>query len=420
MAPAALSLSAGQPPVLANSTGDASIVAHAASKRRRLRVVTMVDRLMTSGGEIVAARVALNLDPERFESILCSTRPSDVANVRRAEAAGVRVLTLDRQSRLDVVKWYPLLELLRRERVDILHAHKFGSNAWAAVLGRLARVPVIVAHEHTWAYSGQPLRRFIDREVIGRSADAFLAVSPEDRRRMIEFERVDSTKVRYVPNGIPAMAAGDGLELRRSLRADPETPLIGTVCALRPQKSIDVLLAATALLVIERPDLRVVIVGEGPERLRLERLSEELGLAANVEFLGSRAHEDLPDILAAIDIVVSSSSFEGMPLAVIEWMAAGKAIVATNVGGVPALIEDGVTGLLVDAGDPHQLAEAIARLLRDADLRSALGANAARRQQRTFDLRHMVSSLESLYETLYWSSPRGRREARGAISGTQL
>src|ERR1044071_5532819 len=102
MAPAALSLSAGQPPVLANSTGDASIVAHAASKRRRLRVVTMVDRLMTSGGEIVAARVALNLDPERFESILCSTRPSDVANVRRAEAAGVRVLTLDRQSRLDV------------------------------------------------------------------------------------------------------------------------------------------------------------------------------------------------------------------------------------------------------------------------------------------------------------------------------
>jgi len=237
---------------------------------------------------------------------------------------------------------------------------------------------------------------------------------------MIEFERVDSTKVRYVPNGIPAMAAGDGLELRRSLRADPETPLIGTVCALRPQKSIDVLLAATALLVIERPDLRVVIVGEGPERLRLERLSEELGLAANVEFLGSRAHEDLPDILAAIDIVVSSSSFEGMPLAVIEWMAAGKAIVATNVGGVPALIEDGVTGLLVDAGDPHQLADAIARLLRDADLRSALGADAARRQQRTFDLRHMVSSLESLYETLYWSSPRGRREARGAIGGTQL
>jgi glycosyltransferase involved in cell wall biosynthesis len=256
--------------------------------------------------------------------------------------------------------------------------------------------------------------------LIGRSADVFLAVSPEDRRRMIEFERIDSTKVRYVPNGIPAMAAGDGKAWRRSLDANSKTPLIGTVCALRPQKALDVLLAAVAMLVVERPDLRVLIVGEGPERIRLERLSEELGLAATVEFLGSRTQEELPDILAAIDIVVSSSSFEGMPLAVIEWMAAGKAIVATNVGGVPALIEDGVDGLLVEPGDPHQLTEAIARLLRDADLRSALGASAARRQRRTFDLHHMVSSLESLYEALYWSSPRGRREARGAVDRTQL
>jgi glycosyltransferase involved in cell wall biosynthesis len=385
------------------------------SKRRPLRVVTMVDRLMTSGGEIVATRVAMNLDRERFESILCSTRTSEVADIKRAEAAGIRVLTLNRRSRLDVVKWHPLFELLRRERVDILHAHKFGSNAWAALLGRLARVPVIVAHEHTWSYSGQPLRRLIDRELIGRSAAAFLAVSPEDRRRMIEVEGVDSTKVRYVPNGVPALAAGDGTPLRRSLGASPTTPVVGTVCALRPQKGVDVLLAAVAALVVEVPDLRVVIVGDGPERTRLKRLSEEMGLVSTVEFLGSRTQEELPDILSAIDVMVSSSTFEGMPLAIIEWMAAGKAIVATKVGGVPALVEDGVHGLLVEPGDPNQLAGAIAKLLRDADLRSALGASAAYRQRRTFDLHHMVRSLESLYEALYWSSPRGRREALRSI-----
>ena len=403
---------------MASPTGEAPIPA-SASKRRKLRVVTMVDRLMTSGGEIVAARVALNLDPDRFESILCSTRPSEDETVRLAKEAGVRVLTLDRRSRLDVIRWSPLLELLRRERIDILHAHKFGSNAWAAVLGRLARVPVIVAHEHTWAYSGQPLRRFIDRELIGRSADAFLAVSPEDRRRMIEFERIDPTKVRYIPNGIPALAAGDGTALRHSLGASSKTPVIGTVCALRPQKAIDVLLTAIATLAAERPDVRVVIVGDGPERPHLERVSEELGLAGTVQFLGSRPQEELPDILAAIDIAVSSSRYEGMPLAIIEWMAAGKAIVATRVGGVPALIEDDVDGLLVDPGDPNQLSEAIGRLLRDADLRSALGMRAARRQRSTFDLHHMVSSLEALYEALYWDSPRGRREARSAVEWTE-
>jgi len=221
--------------------------------------------------------------------------------------------------------------------------------------------------------------------------------------------------VRYVPNGVPAMPAGDGTALRSLLGVGPATPIIGTVCSLRPQKAVDVLLAAAAMLIAEGSDLRLVIVGEGPERTRLERSTEEMGLAATVEFLGSRTHEELPDILDAIDIAVSSSSFEGMPLAIIEWMAAGKAIVATNVGGVPALIEDGVNGLLVNPGDPRQLAEAIARLLRDPQLRTALGTRAACRQRHTFDLRHMVQSLESLYEALYWSSPRGRREALKSI-----
>jgi len=383
---------------------------------RRLRIVTMVDRLMTSGGETVATRIAMNLDPARFESVLVSTRPSDPRDVAYAESAGIRVVTLERRSRLDLLGWLPLLELLRRERVDVLHAHKFGSNLWAAVLSPLARVPVLVTHEHTWSYVGQPLRKLLDRELIARRADAFVTVSPEDRRRVIELERVDPSKVRYVRNGIPALPPGDGAAFRRSLGIEPGVPLVGTICSLRAQKAIDVLLQAVAQLRTECPDVRVIIVGDGPERAALERLVDELGLQGTVEFLGARRHEELPGILAGLDVAVLSSRYEGMPLSLIEWMAAGKAIVATRVGGVPALVEHGIHGLLVEPDDASALAQAVVSLLSDAPRRLELGSNAAARQRAAFDLDHMVRSLESLYESLYWSSSRGRQEATRAAA----
>ena len=116
----------------------------------------------------------------------------------------MRVMGLKRTSARQVWAWWPLYRLLRRERIDVLHAHKFGSNLWGTVIGRLARVPVIVAHEHTWSFEGKPWRRFGDREVIARGSTAFIAVSREDRRRMIEIEGIDPDDVMFIPNGIPA------------------------------------------------------------------------------------------------------------------------------------------------------------------------------------------------------------------------
>ena len=105
------------------------------------------------------------------------------------------MLGIERERRTDLLAWRPLVELLRRERVDVVHAHLFGSNVWASVLGRLARVPAIVAHEHMWSYSSSRLRPVIDRELISRFADAFIAVSREGMRQMIEVERIPAGRV---------------------------------------------------------------------------------------------------------------------------------------------------------------------------------------------------------------------------------
>ena len=120
---------------------------------RKLRVLTLIDNPdITGGGERMAVTIALQLDPERFERILCATREVDAPSfAEELDAAGVRVLPLKRQSKWALWAWWPLIELLRREQIDVLHAHKFGSNVWGTVIGRLARVPVVLAHEQSWA-----------------------------------------------------------------------------------------------------------------------------------------------------------------------------------------------------------------------------------------------------------------------------
>ena len=381
---------------------------------KKLRVLTLVDRLGTSGGgERLAMQVAMRLDRDRFERYYCASRwsggePGTDAGrraVAELRAAGVHAIGLGRGSPAAVWAWRPLLRLLRRERIDVLHSHKFGSNAWAAVLAPLARVPVLVAHEHTWSYEGQPLRRLLDRELIARRSAAFVAVSREDQRRMIEIERIPPGAVTFVQNGIDPLPDGDRARVRAELGVADDDPLLGAVAVLREQKGLDVLLRSFAEALRAAPGLRLAIAGEGPERGRLEALAAELGVADRVALLGHRS--DVPDLLAGFDVAVSSSWFEGSPLAALEYMDAGLPVVATRVGGMPDLIEDGVHGRLVAPGDPSALAAAIVDVVGDRERAAAMGARARERRRSELSLDATVRALEALYERLV--DERGRR-----------
>lgn len=364
-----------------------------------MRVVTLIDRLTAAGGgERLAAEITVRLDPSRFDRTLCVTRVDSSSSGLRAriEGAGVRILELERRGRLDLAAWRPLLRLLRSGQVDVLHAHMFGSNVWGMLLGWLARVPVRVAHEHTWAYEGQPVRRFLDREVVARFSDAFIAVSRADQRRMIEFEGVKPEDIVFVQNGISPVAPR-GHDIRAELGISKHAPVVGAVGTLRAQKAIDVLIAAVAALKRSHPDVRALIVGSGDtDALELE--ARRLGVGDSVLFLGRR--DDVPDILMGLDVVLSSSDYEGSPLALMEAMEAARPIAATAVGGVPDMIEEGVHGLLVPARDPEALAAAADRLLRDRAWARAMGERARERRRREFDLDVMVRTLESLYDSI--------------------
>jgi glycosyltransferase involved in cell wall biosynthesis len=384
---------------------------------RKVRVLTLTDSMSAFGGaERLAATITIRLDQDRFERFFCSTHRRLPGPTFEEElvAAGVRTLALERGSKTELWAWLPLVSFLRRHRIDVVHCHKFSANVWGSIFGSLARVPVLIAHEHAGRYEGQRLRRFLDRQLVSRRADVFLTVSETTRDRMVRVDGVDPDVVRVLPNGIPELAAVSGTNLRDELGISVTAPLIAMVSQLRTEKRIDLLVDAVVALGREFPDVVAVVAGRGPEEPRLRELIRQNGLEEKVFLLGPRV--DVPRILASADVAVSCSDFEGSPLSIMEYMAAGKAIVATRVGGIPELVDDGIHALLVEPRSVDGLAQAVARLLRDPALRNRLAEQARIRQQREFTIEAMVRRLEALYEELFATTERARREGwtRGA------
>jgi glycosyltransferase involved in cell wall biosynthesis len=381
--------------------------------------MTLIDHADVVGGaELLAVHVAAGLDPERFESQLCASRsPSEGVDPAVDEAiallrqANVKYHSLGRRRKLDVWRWGQFVSLLRRERVDILHAHKFGSNAWGVLTGRLARVPVIISHEHTRnnPYGSNRLRALIDREVIARHSDAFVAVSRADQRYMIDVERIPPEATIFVPNGSPEGKPTSKVDARSLLKVDPGIPTVGSAGFMHPRKRFDLLVRAADVLRGEFPELRIFIAGDGDERFAIERLIEQLDLGDNVVLLGRRT--DVIDLLQGFDVAVCCSDHEGSPISVMEYMEAARPIVATTVGGNPDLIVNDREGLLVEPGDHHTLAIAIGKLLRDRELGQRLGRAAQERRRREFTIEAMCRRLEALYVER-WRASRGRAPTR--------
>jgi len=358
--------------------------------------VSVVDRLFGGGGgERAAAQLIQHLDATRFDRTLCVTRPSSTSLLDEVRAAGVRVLALDRSAQFDLRAWRPLLRLLRAKQVDVLHSHKFGSNVWCAVLARLAAVPVLVTHEHSWSFKDDRLRIMLDRRLVAPVASAMIAVSAEDARKMIEVEGIPERKIRVIPNGIAAVDGLDSRLLKRELRLGDETLIVGMIASLRPEKRVDLLLDAAKLLMEDDRQFHVAIVGDGPLRAELQARAETLGVAGCVSFLGYR--EDARELAGAFDVAVLASDREGTPLSLLEYMALARAIVATSVGGIPDVVAHEREALLVPPGDASKLAGAIARLLAAPEERARFGSAAAARQRKDYDIVATTRRLEDLY-----------------------
>ncbi len=354
------------------------------------------------GAEKLAYEFALGLDPARFKSYLCTIRDRpdrrEAIDRDRAElaCAGVEYIELGASSELPLrpAPWRRLYATLRRESIDVVHAHMPRASVPGSILARLARVPVVISHEHGSAITGKRIRPFLDRHVVARLSTVILVVSDWDRRQLIELERIPAERIAILHNGI-ASPPEAGPDIRPGMSLGPDDRLIGAVGRLYPEKAYDDLIRAVALLDGSVGPVTCAIVGIGPEERTLRGLIDQLGVGDRVRLVGRR--RDVSDFVRALDVAVMCSRREGSPLALLEYMAGAAPIVATAVGGVPEAVQDGVTGLLVAPSDPAALARAIARVLGDRELARRLGEAARARQRAEYDVGVVIDRLQELY-----------------------
>ncbi|BBL81178.1 glycosyl transferase [Rubrobacter xylanophilus] len=381
-----------------------------------IRLLLVVDSLDLGGAERHVAGLAAALRGRGCRVVVaCSTRGALAASLERE---GVPVVSMTRRlvkRRFSHAFALGVRRLLRREGVELVHAHVYASAAASAAATFGLGVPLVVT-EHTEASWQGRRAREITRWYC-RRARHVIAVSTPIRRRLIGRDGVSPEKISVIPTALPEVEP-PGVDPGA---VAPDGRLVGVVARLQPEKGVATFLRAVARIAPLAPDVRFLVVGDGPLREELAGLAGRLGLRGRVSFLGYRP--DAREIIRRLDVLVVPSFTEGAPLVVLEAMASGVPVVASAVGGIPDQIRHGREGLLVPTGDSAALGEALLSLLRDPESACRMGAAGRRRAASAFGHDRMVRRIEYVYRTILAGRrglaalPAGPGEERPPVGG---
>jgi glycosyltransferase involved in cell wall biosynthesis len=348
-------------------------------------VVHVAGQLEYGGLEKLLVEFARRVDRTRFRLHFVSlTSRGPVAG--ELESHGWPVTALEFGEGLHPAEVIRLRNLLRRIRATVVHTHNTRALLYAGPAAKLARVKRIIHTRHGQSFGKSKRDRWL-RRIGSQLADTVVCVS-HDSRRLAGREGIAASRLRTIWNGIDAT---------RFIGAQPQGggPAIA-VGRLSPEKDFATLIRAAALVVAEAPEFSLQLAGGGACEGQIRELSISAGLGSSIKLLGPVS--DIPGLMASGSLFVLSSLTEGISLTILEAMAAGLPVVATAVGGNPEVIADKVTGLLVPAGDPRRLADALLELWRDTGKRATLGEAGRQRVRELFDIRRTVAAYELLYD----------------------
>lgn len=354
-------------------------------------ILHVITTLEPDGAQTQLLQLARRLHGGRFSqriAFLC----------RKTAASGVPVHDLSLRGRIDPLVVLRIARLIRAHDVDLVHTHLVHAGIAGKLAARMCRVPFVTTrHYASEEKEGTFLYRLEDR--LTRGCAGVIAVSESVRRHLIDRGIAPQERISVIPNGVdtdlfdPSRFAADHAPRR-------EGPVIGSIGRLRPQKGHEVLIAAAPAMLERFPSAAIEIVGEGPLRSDLEERARRLGVAGRVRFRGSIPHEQIPAVLAGWDLLAMPSRWEGFGIAAAEAMAMGTPVVATAVEGIAELVIDGRTGILVPAGQPEPLADAMIRLLTDAAARDEMGREGRRRVCDSFSIEAAAARLMDLYDSI--------------------
>ncbi|MDY7011092.1 MAG: glycosyltransferase [Planctomycetota bacterium] len=365
---------------------------------KRLRICQLITELHPAGAERCVFELARRLDPNRFSVHIAALRGGAVADW--LERAGIGVTVLNVRGKLDITALARLASLLKRERFDLLHTHLFHADLAGRIAAGMTGVANLVHTVHVAEARFKPWR-YAWAYMTANRCDRIVCVSQAVRDHHARKSHLPLWRYEVIYNGIDADAYSPNLQRREELRhrwgVGGNEILIAFVGRLVFQKNLPMLLEAIGRLRSNRSDIHLVVAGDGPEAAVLEKVlsEDESGLTI---WLGQT--DDVAGVLAAADVFALPSRWEGFGLAAAEAMAAGLPVIGTKVPGLTELIEDGVSGLLIDSEDTDALMAVINRLADDRDERMRLGSAAQQRVRDNFSIEANVTAHERLYESV--------------------
>ena len=373
-----------------------------------VQVLLLVTQSEFGGAQKYVYYLATRLPKDRYKvSVACGTGGLLIPKLRQAGIEVIPIPNLVGRPEIDPVRdslaFLELLRLIRHKRPHIIHTNSTKAGFWGRLAAKLAGVPVIIFTAHGFVLNEPrgPLKRlifYVAERIGGMLSDLIIAVSEADRQLAIGCKIISPDRIVTIRNGLDVIHSIIEQRSKAEIGLPDGYQIVGTVANFYPTKGLPFFIRAIPYVRDEFPEACFVIVGDGQQRPELERLTAELDLNSCVLFLGQR--DDVPQILPLFDVFVLPSVKEGLPYALLEAMAAAKPVVATAVGGVPEVVVDGQTGLLVPPRDPEALAQAIITLLRNPGRARAMGEAGRQRVLEHFTVERMVAETERVYQAL--------------------
>jgi glycosyltransferase involved in cell wall biosynthesis len=366
---------------------------------RKVKVFHLITELSIGGAQNALFRLLENFGNASFQHSVACFFNADGTIANQIRALNTPVFDLRMNHKYQVDAFGRLLQLLRREKPDILHTWMFHANLPGRILGRLAKIPIIISSERTMGQENS-VRHWLNKRSISL-VDQVICVSQSVADHVIHDVGLPSNKVLVIPNGIdPARYQNlpAKVQARISFGLPVDSVIIAAIGRPRPVKGYPYLLKAFVRISKSYPRIHLLFVGNGPDRPKLIDQAQSLGMRSRVTFLDDLTN--IPDLLASLDVLVIPSLFEGMPNVALEAMAVELPVVATAVGGTPEVVIDGKTGFLIPSSDTQALSIALEKLIENPPLRDEMGLAGRRRVEREFSIKKTVHKTRELYANL--------------------
>ena len=382
--------------------------------RRKIKNLHVITRLIRGGAQENTLLTVTGLDSRRYETVLVSGpaagREGEMESRARESGVDLRIipeLTRELIPLKDIIALFKIFFLIKREKFDIVHTHTSKAGFLGRIAARIAGAPVVVhtPHGHIfYGYFGRLKNEFfiLLEKFAALFTDRIITLTERGKREYVERRIAPADRFIPIYSGVDLSSLNlkaDISKVREELGLSPKHRAVGTVGRLVPIKGHRHLIEAALQVVEALPEVKFFLVGDGPCREELERQVARLNLGDNIHFLGLK-EEGVEEFMAALDLFVLPSLNEGMGRVLIKAMALGRPVVATEVSGIPEIVKNNETGLLVPPGDPKSLAEAIITLLRDEKRAREMGRTGRERANSSFVSRTMVERIDNLYGEL--------------------